>query len=207
MAAGLTNHQAIRQVKTTSGNSPLSSGQYGEAASQTFIDGTPVELNGSGYIAAWDGTTITAGILGICPGVANNLSSNAKGAPAQPYGSVGLGAGLTFGSVPNQPSAVNIPRGAPLVDGRQVVELAVPDTWFEAQIDNASSGTAVTAVTLVGVNYGLTKDSTGHWYVDLNKTGVNAVLVIKQLNPVDPLGTSFGRVWFSFLETSSQLGA
>lgn len=205
MALGLTNHQAIRQVKTTSGNAPLTTGQYGEAASQTFIDGTPVELNGSGFIAAWDGTTITNGILGICPGVANNLSSNAKGAPVQPFGSVGLGAGLTFGSVPNQPSAVNIAMGSPLVDGRQVVELAVPDTWFEAQIDNSSTGTAVTAVTLVGGQYGMTKDTTGHWCVDLNKTGGSAVLVIKELNPIDALGTSFGRVWFTFLYSSSQL--
>lgn len=205
MANGLTNHQAIRQVKTTSGNSPLTSGQYKEGASQTFIDGTPVELNSSGYIIAWDGTTLTNGILGICPGVANNLASAGKGAPAQPYGSVGLGAGLTFGSVPNQPSAVNIPRGAPLVDGRQVVELAVPDTWFEAQIDNSNTGSAVTAITQVGVQYGLTIDATGHWFVDLYKTGVNAAVVIKQLNPVDPLGTSFGRVWFTFLPTVSQL--
>jgi hypothetical protein len=204
MAAGLTNHQAIRQVKTTSGNAPLTTGQYGEKASQTFIDGTPVQLT-TGYVAAWDGTTVSQGILGICPGVANNLSSNAKGAPAQPFGSVGLGAGLTFGSVPNQSSAVNIPYGAPLVDGRQVVELAVPDSWFEAQIDNASTGTAVTAVTLVGGTYGLTIDATGHWYVDLNKTGGSAVLVIKELNPSDPLGTSFGRVWFTFLPAASQL--
>ena len=151
MAAGLTNHQAIRQVKTTSGNSPLTSGQYPEAASQTFLDGTPVELNGSGYIAAWDGTTLTAGILGICPGVANNLASAGLGAPSQPFGSVGRGAGLTFGSVPNQTSAVNIPTGAPLVDGRQVVEIAVPDTWFEAQIDNSNTGTAVTSLAQVGV--------------------------------------------------------
>lgn len=201
MAAGLTNHQAIRQVKTTSGNSPLTNGVYGEKAAQTFIDGTPVMLS-TGYIQAWDGTTTTNGILGICPGVANNLASNAKGAPSQPYGQVQGGAGLTFGSVPNQPSAVNIPFGAPLVDGRQVVELAVPDNWFEAQIDNSSTGTAVTAVTLPGTQAGLTIDSSGHWYVDLFKSGV---LVIKQLNPVDPIGQAFGRVWFTFLPGASQL--
>jgi len=206
MAAGLTNHQAIRQVKTTSGNSPLTNGQYGEAAGQTFIDGTPVQLNASGFISAWDGATVTNGVLGIVPGQANNLASNALGAPTQPFGSVGLGAGLFFGSVPNQTAAKNIPRGAPLVDGRLVVELAVPDTWFEAQIDNSSTGTAVIAVTLVKGQYGLTIDSTGHWYVDLSKTGgANAVLVVKQLNPTDPLGTPFGRVWFTFLPTASQL--
>lgn len=205
MAAGLTNHQAIRQVKTTSGNAPLANGQYGEKAAQTFIDGTPVMLN-AGFIQAWDGTTITGGILGICPGLGNNLASNALGAPLQPYGSVGLGSGLKFGSVPNQPSAVNIPFGAPLADGRQVVEIATPDTWFEGQIDNTSTGTAPTAVALIGSQYGLTIDATGHWYVDLSKTAGSAVLVIKELNPVDPLGTQFGRVWFTFLITSCQLG-
>lgn len=205
MANGLANHQAIRQVKTTSGNAPKTDGEYGEALSQTFIDGTPVELNASKYVAAWDGTTIAAGILGICPGVANNLASNALGAPIQPFGSVGRGANLTFGSVPNQPSAVNIPRGAPLVDGRQVVFIANTDTWFEAQIDNSTTGVAITAVALVGGQYGMTIDATGHWFVDLGKTGASAVLVVKQLAPYDPLGSAFGRVWFQFLLASCQL--
>ena len=204
MPAGLTNHQAIRQVKTTSGNAPLTNGVYGEKAAQTFIDGTPVQLS-TGFVQAWDGSTTTNGILGICPGVANNLASNALGAPTYPYGQVQTGANLKFGSVPNQPGAINIPFGAPLVDGRQVVELAVPDNWFEAQIDNATTGTAVTAVTLVGIQYGLTVDTTGHWFVDTGKTGATAVLVIKQLNPADPIGTSFGRVWFTFLPAASQL--
>ena len=204
MAAGLTNHQAVRQVKTSSGNSPSTTGVYTEGASQSFIDGTPVELS-AGNIIAWDGTTITNGILGIAPGVANNLASAGLGAPSLPFGGVGRGAGLTFGSVPNQSTAVNIPYGAPLVDGRQVVELAIPDTWFEAQIDNSTTGTATTAITLLDGQYGLTKDTTGHWYIDLGKTGASAVLVIKQLNPADPLGTAFGRVWFSFLSTSYQL--
>jgi len=213
MAAGLALHQFIRQVKTTSGNSPLTTGQIGEAAGQTFYGGTPVMRNPAGYIAAWDGTNITppaSGILGVSPGQANNLSTNAQGAPTQPFGSVQLGSNLTFGSVQNQRppigNAVNIPRGAPLADGRLVIELAVPDTWFEAQIDNNVTGTAVIAVTLVGGQYGMTIDSGGQWYVDLGKTGAaNAVLVIKQLNPADALGTPFGRVWFTFLPTVSQL--
>ena len=209
MPNGISFHQPIRQVKTTSGNAPLTSGVYGEAAGQVFVDGTPVQLNAGGFLKNWDGATITAGILGIAPGVANNLSANAKGAPVQPFGSVGLGAGITFGSVPFQPLAVNIPHGAPLVDGRQVVELAVSDTWFEAQIDNSSTGVAVTAITQVGVQYGLTQETggAGRWYVDLFKTGAGACLVIKQLDPVDPVGTPFGRVWFTFLDLVFQLGS
>jgi hypothetical protein len=208
MAAGLSTHQHIRQVKTTSGNSPLTTGQIGEAAGQTFMGGTPVmksTTTNPGYIVAWDGTTLVAGILGISPGFANNLPTNAAGAPIQPFGSVQRGANLTFGNVFNQPLAVNIPMGAPLSDGRLVIELAVPDTWFEAQIDNDTTGTAPTANTLVGGQYGLTIDTAGQWYVDLAKTGANAALVVKQLNPADPLGTPFGRVWFTFLPTVSQL--
>jgi hypothetical protein len=206
MAAGLPNHQAIRQVKTTSGNSPATNGQYGEAAGQTFIDGIPTMLNASGFVATWDGTTITNGILGISPGAAHNLATNAKGAPTQPFGSVQGGAAFVYGSVPNQPAAVNIAPGTPLADGRLVIELALPDVWYEGQIDNSSTGTASTAVTLIKGIFGLTVDATGHWYVDLYKNAAaTAVLVVKQLDPRDPLGTSFGRVWFTFLPTSSQL--
>jgi hypothetical protein len=214
MPAGLNTHQRIRQVKTTSGNSPLTTGQIGEAAGQLFVGGSPVmkstgtPAGSAGYIVAWDGTTLAnpPGILGISQGDANNLATNAKGAPQQPFGSVQLGANLTFGSVVNQPTAVNIPRGAPLADGRLVIDLAVPDTWFEAQIDNNSTGTAVIANTLVGSQYGLTIGPDGKtWFVDLAKTGASAAVVIKQINPADALGTPFGRVWFSFLPTVGQL--
>jgi hypothetical protein len=216
----LANHQNIRQVKTTSGNSPLTTGQIGEAASQQFWSGTPVMKSNTspsaGYIIAWDGTSTTnttagGGILGISPGDANNLPFNANGAPQQPFGSVQTGANLTFGRVQNQMPplgyAVNIPRGAPLSDGRLVIELAVPDTWFEAQIDNNAGTASVIAPTLVGGVYGLTVDTSGKWYVDLAKVGAagGGVLVIKQLNPADPLGQPNGRVWFTFLPTATQL--
>jgi hypothetical protein len=101
--------------------------------------------------------------------------------------------------------AVNIPRGAPLSDGRLVIELAVPDNWFEGQIDNNTGASAVTSANLVTGQFGLTVDTFGQWYVDLAKVGANAVLVIKQLNPADALGTPYGRVWFTFLPQASQL--
>lgn len=208
MAANLTNHQAIAQVKTTSGNSPLMTGEIGEAASQTYLDGVPVQINGSGYIQEWDGTTLTAGIAGVATAPGNNLGSNALGAPTQPFGSVGRGANLTFGSVPNQPSAVNIPTGAPLVDGRVNMYLPAPgETWFEAQVDNSSGGAYATAPTQVGSQFGLTKDTTGHWYVDLNKStvGTNTCVLVRQLNPDDPVGTNGGRVWFVFVPGVAQL--
>lgn len=208
MAANLSNHQAIGQVKTTSGNSPLMTGEIGEAASQTYLDGVPVQINGSGYIQEWDGTTVSLGIAGVATAPGNNLGSAGKGAPTQPFGSVGQGANLTFGSVPNQSSAVNIPTGAPLVDGRVNMYLPAPgETWFEAQIDNSAAGAYATALIQQGTEYGLTKDATGHWYVDLNKTtvGTNTVVLVRQLNPLDPVGTNGGRVWFVFLVGAAQL--
>lgn len=210
MASGLATHQAITQVKTYSGNDPMKL-SIPELASQlpTIVKpGVPLELS-AGFAAIWDGTTITKGIIGICTGFGQNLASNGKGAPVPPFGQVGPpGAIQTWGSVPNQPNAVNIAPGTPMATGRQeAIHLAVLDTWFEAQIDNSSTGTAVTARTLVGGDYGLTVDANNNWYVDLFKTGGSAVLVINQLNPLDPIGTAFGRVWFSFLPAAYALGS
>ena len=210
MASGLTNHQPITQVKTYSGNDPmkLSVPELAGQLPSVVKPGVPLELS-SGFAAIWDGSTITKGILGIATNYGGNLGSNGKGAPVPPFGQVGPpGAIQTWGSVPNQPSAVNIAPGTPMETGRQeAIHLAVLDTWFEAQIDNSSTGTAVTSRALVGVNYGLTVDANGYWYVDLFKTSGNTVLVINQLNPLDPIGTAFGRVWFSFLPAAYALGS
>ena len=207
MAANLSNHQAIRPVKTVSGNQELMSGEYLEYAGQTYLDGVPVEVNSTGYIIEWDGTTLAYGIAGISTAPGNNLGSSGLGAPAQPFGSVGRGANLTYGSVPNQSAAVNIPQGAPLVDGRVDMYLIPADTIFEAQIDNSNGGAYATSLAQVGKEYGLTKDTTGHWYVDVYKTnvGTNTCCRVLQLNPLDPIGTNGGRVWFVFNQASNQL--
>jgi hypothetical protein len=210
MAAGLTTHQPINFVKTQSGNDPLKL-SFPEKAGQlasVVMPGVPLELS-SGYAAIWDGITLAKGIVGIATGYGQNLATDGAGAPVPPFGPVtGSGAIQTWGSVQNQPNAHNIAPGTPMATGRQeAVHLATGDTWFEAQIDNSSTGTAVTARTLVGGSYGLTVDASGYWYVDLNKTAGNAVLVIKELNPLDPIGTAFGRVWFAFLAASYQLGS
>jgi hypothetical protein len=202
MAANLTYHQPIKQVKTTSGNAPITTGAYEEAASQTWAPGAPVMLDGNGRLVVWDGTSLTNGILGVAPYNGNNLASAGLGHPVEPFGSVGQGASLTFSSVPNQASAVNIPMGAPMVDGRHVIYFANEDTWFEAQIDNSAAGAYATALTQLGKAYGLTADasSPAQWYVDLNKStsGVNTCVVVMALNPLDPIGTNGGRVWFKF---------
>ena len=62
---------------------------------------------------------------------------------------------------------------------------------FSAVIGNGSGTPAAiaTAQTQVGVQYGLTLDSTGYWYVDTNKTSGNVVLSITQLDPEFAVGT------------------
>ena len=209
MAAGLTFHQPINFVKTYSGNDPMKL-SFPELASQTasvIMPGVPLELS-SGFAAIWDGATYTKGIVGIATQYGQNLATNGAGAPVPPFGQVtGSGAIQTWGVVPNQPNAHNIAPGTPMATGRQeAVHLAVGDTWFEAQIDNSNTGAAVTSRALVGSDYQLTVDANGFWYVDLYKTA-NPVLTIVQLNPLDAIGTSFGRVWFTFLASAYQLGS
>jgi len=207
--AVLAYHEPITQVKTYSGNSPmaLSFPEYQSESATVIQPGVPLQLN-SGYAAVWNGSTYTKGIVGIASGFGQNLATSGAGAPVPPFGQVtGGGAIQYWGSVPNQPSAHNIAPGTPMATGRQeAVFLAVADTIFEAQIDNSNTGSAVTSRALVSTDYQLTVDANGLWYVDLYKTA-NPVLVIVQLNPLDPIGTANGRVWFTFLPSAYQLGS
>ena len=209
---GLTYHQPIIQVKTVSGNAPLMTGQIHEAPSQTFGYGVPLMLDAGGYVEVWNGSSYTNAILGVSNDIGHSLTGTEGPPPtgelltlppSQPFGSVGApGAFPTFGSVPNQPKAYNIPPGAPMIDGRQVITLAVVDTIFEAQIDNSNTGTAVTALALEGKQAGLAFDSSSpaQAYVDLYSSATAAVIIV-ELNPLDPIGTAFGRVWFKFLSS------
>jgi hypothetical protein len=204
MAANLTYHEPIFAVKTVSGNQEQIEG-IRELAAQTFKLGTPVMTLG-GFIEAWDGTTIALGISGFSLTYGANLASNGKGAPGA-FGSVGApGASVTYGSVQNQPSAVNIPAGAPFTDGRTVVAIANEDTIFEGQFDNSVAGAAVVSPTIIGNEYGMTIDASGQWYVDANKTtvGTNTVVIIVDIYPNDN-GSSYGRVWFKVVKAAQRL--
>lgn len=201
MAATLADHQEIKAVKTVSGNSPATR-SIKEKASQTFLGGVPVQISAGGFVQEWDGATVANGIAGVGRQVGSNLASDGKGAPV-PFGSVGApGTGVTFGTVPNQPSAVNIPHGAPMSDGRTLFELAVSDSVFEAQIDDSTGGAILSTQAMIGTKRGLTKDATGHWYVDLSK---NNTVIIQAFHPNDPIGTSGARVWFTVLDSAQQL--
>lgn len=211
MAAVLSDHQPIRAVQTVSGNTPQKDSKR-EKAGQTFLEGVPVMLN-AGVIQEWNATvtepaTSTAGIAGIARAPGSNLATDGAGAPGPFTGVTGVGAAPTFGSVLNQSSAVNFTPGAPMVDGRTPFEIANQDTIFEATFDSADGNTtnATTVETDVGKHFGLTKDTTGHWYVDRQKVtqGTNTVLVIERLSPLDgPLLN--GRVWFKFESGIQQL--
>ena len=206
-AANLTTHQPILQVQNKANTTPYTSSQP-EAAGQTFLSGSLVQLNGSGFVQIWDGTTTSAGILGVSESFGLNLGSAGSGAPTPPWGQItGSGAIQTYGSVVNAPNAVNEAIGTPVSEGRTYYEEGNADTIFEATFDN-SAGTVAADYTptqaSIGVAYGLTADGNGYWYVDKNKTGGAAVLQIVALNPL--VGSAVNApVRFIFLPSALQV--
>ena len=204
-AANLTTHLPILQVLEKAGTTPYTSSQP-EAAGQTFLSGSPVQLNGAGFVQAWDGTTVTAGILGISESFGANLNIAGAGAPVAPFGGVtGNIAIQTWGSVVNQPLGVNIALGTPATDGRTLYMEPNQDNIFQALYDN-STGTVTanwtTTQATVGAILGLTKDANGYWYVDGGKTGGSAVVQVVGL----PMGPGLNSlVNFVFLTAAVQV--
>jgi hypothetical protein len=204
-AANLTTHLPILQVLEKAGTTPYTSSQP-EAAGQTFLSGTPVQLNGAGFVQAWDGTTVAAGILGVSESFGANLGSAGLGAPVAPFGGVtGNIAIQTWGSVVNQPLGVNIALGTPVTDGRTLYMEPNQDNIFQALYDN-STGTVTanwtTTQATVGAILGMTKDANGYWYVDGGKTGGSAVVQVVGL----PMGPGLNSlVNFVFLTAAIQV--
>lgn len=181
--------ERIRPIRTVSGAQPVMA-RRGEKLSQTFKAGAPVEVDVSvGYVMVWDGTTVANKIAGIAAEDASNLSASNT---AQT---------LSFGSVPNQSSASNIPRGAPLNDGRIGFFVANQDTVFYGQVGPAQTTAAIN----LDVPYGLTVDSDGHWYVDTTKTNTSTETVVRVIK-LDTIDTTRG-VHFVFLPGASQQAA
>lgn len=176
----------IQERGTVSGNQ-MRMRRLGELAGQTFLQGTPLMIDSaSGYLKAWDGTTVSNGIAGISKEFGANLSTNAT---AQDIG---------FGSVPNESGAQNKTRPY-FNDGKTGIVLAIPDTLFYGQVGPAQT----TAATDVGKQYGMTKDSDNHWFVDKTKStvGTNTVVMVVALDYWD---TTRG-VLFTFVSAASQL--
>ena len=204
-AANLTTHLPILQVLEKAGTTPFTSSQP-EAAGQTFLSGTPVQLNGAGFVQAWDGATVAAGILGVSESFGANLGSAGLGAPVAPFGGVtGNIAIQTWGSVVNQPLGVNIALGTPVTDGRTLYMEPNQDNIFQALYDN-STGTVTanwtTTQATIGAVLGMTKDANGYWYVDGGKTGGSAVVQVVGL----PMGPGLNSlVNFVFLTAAIQV--
>lgn len=211
----LTTHIPIYVAQTISGNTPDTQSII-EKAGQTFLFGVPVQIGGTGAIQEWDGATVAAGIAGVSLVAASNLASDGAGSPGA-FQQVGFpGASPTFGKVPFQPSAVNIPRGAPFVDGRTIFTLASQDIIYEAQVDNSAGNVAADytpVATDVGKEFGMTKDANGQWYVDRGKTtvGTNTVVIVKEIEPNDlspsvpGAGIINARVRFVIKDAASQI--
>jgi hypothetical protein len=196
----------ILPVKTLSGNQ-WAARRIIEDAAQTFKLGTPVAMAAAdGGVIAWAGATVSGAVgsvVGICYEAASNLASTGLGAPQPNQPVTGLGASLTFGSVPNEASAKNIPHGAPLNDGRVGLFLAAhADTVYSATLGTTGNPTNWTDA-LLSTNplAGLTIDTGANfWYVDLGK--VNLVRIVGR-DLRDPAGTG-NRVLFQFISTAIQ---
>lgn len=190
----------VYKVKGSSDSLPETQ-RLPQKASLTIKRGTPVVLS-SGYLierTAVDGTTKV--IAGITDQPGDNLASDGTA----PVG----GSGVTYGSVPNQSSAKNIPIGAPMADGLMGCVIAGDDTIFVAATDDAHT----TAVTDLGTIYGLTKDSaSGNWFVDTTITAAASGACVEVTDLVDPAGVGLngvsslgGRVGFRFTHAYQQM--
>lgn len=188
----------IQVVKTTAGQPPLQT-RVIEEATQTFFQGVPVMQAADGGIKLWDGTSLTNAIVGISYEDAHNFATTGPDwTTGISGGYTGAGAQMSFGHVPNEPSALNIPRGAPFVDGRIGYTLALTEHIFRGSFGNNGSP-ATPGNSDVGAQYGLTIDSgSNYFYVDKNKTGASAAVVVVGLDPVVG-GASGGPVLFAFL--------
>jgi hypothetical protein len=197
----------IHAIQSVSGNQPRIR-RIIEELGQVFLSGVPVQIVAAdGGVKEWDGATLANAIAGFSKEAASNLAAT----PASPLTTtIGIGgpAGaqgakvLSFGAVPFETAALNIPRGAPLNDGRVGFEVSALDTIFYGQVGPAQN----TVAGDVGKQYGMTKDADNHWFVDKTKTGANAVVIIVKLDPNDLSATPRG-VYFTVLQSAAQVVA
>jgi hypothetical protein len=170
-----------------------------EKATQTFLQGTPVQVEvASGFIIACAAIT----------SVATALIAGFSGEPGANLTTSGVAKTLTQSGNPvNQPNAVFIPVGAWPNDGTTGFHEAIDSTIFigvEGGSTTDADGTI--AQTDLGALFGLTKDAGNNfWYVDKDKTtaATGGCVVITDL--IDPVGTLHGRVGFKVLHAAQQL--
>ena len=186
-------------------------GYQPEEAGQTFLYGMPVQINGTdGGVQLWDGTTLTLGIAGFASQNAQNLGTTGAGAPVGFSPILGPGSSIGNYAPPGdaaQPLAVITPPMTPMTDGFSYYFIAAPTTVFKGKIGTSATVTPIaTTNQMVGLARGLTKDTGNNfWYVDNNKTGANAAVLIVALDPLDPVGTVGGHVLFVVLPATAQI--
>lgn len=150
----------IRAIRTVSGNQPVIR-RLPEGATITVEAGTPVFMS-SGALIEWDGDLSTNLIAGLSLEPGSNLAV------------AGVAETLTFGSVPNQSAAVNIPRGAPLNDGNMGIEVVAEDSVFKGIVD---AGTV--SASNIGSIGDLVKDGAGGlWSIDVTAPAENVVRIV-----------------------------
>lgn len=186
---------------TLSADGVAQGNRMGEKAAQTFLQGTPVQVDvagGTGFIIACPAmvSIATAIIAGFSQENGHNL------------GVSGVGSTLTTGqSVPNQASAVIIPIGAPLSDGTVGLNTADPNTIFVGTYgDGTTAANAVLAQAQVGAIRGLIKDAGNNfWYVANDVTTAAGGACVEIISLIDAIGTLNGRVAFRVTKAAQQL--
>jgi hypothetical protein len=175
--------------------------RIGEKAGQTFLQGTPVQVDvagATGFIIANPAivSVATAIIAGFATEFGHNLAVSGVGVPLN-----------TGQSVPNQTGAVIVPIGAPAVDG--TIGFAVANdisTFVGVYGDSNTAANAVLAQVQVGAIRGLTKDAGNNfWYVDNFITTTAAGACVEIISLIDPIGTLNGRVEFRVTHAAQQL--
>jgi hypothetical protein len=211
MAANIAVHTPMFPVETDSGNTERTESNP-ELAGQTFLGGVPVQLTAAGFMQKWDGTTFTSGIAGVSSTFGQNLGVSGAGAPAPGYGQVtGTKALQTYGSVINEPGAVNIALGTPAIDGRTLFWAANQDTRFQIQVDNSAGAVPAdytpTLLQMLGKQYGITFDAGGTCYLDAGKStvGTNTCFKVLDYDTVDANLVN-GHVIGKFAVASTQIG-
>jgi len=91
-------------------------------------------------------------------------------------------------------------------DGLAKIIPALPHVQFEMNIDSAGTlGAYTSLVTNIGSSYGVTKDSNGVWYIDVDKTGGIARVIVTGFR--DPIGTVGARVFCVVRYSTSLFGS
>lgn len=197
MAASISIATSILHWRTKSPSGMAFIRNDQEAATQSFLQGTPVQLSG-GYLQAC--ATINSAATALIAGISTvpGASLSSSGVPKTQN--------LTY-SVPNQPSAVITPLGAPPNDGTSQYLAADQVQTFVGTLGNSgTAANATLAVTMRGSIFGLTKDAGNNfWYVDQNITTAAGGACVEIVELIDAVGTLNGRVEFKILAAAQQV--